>query len=211
MARGRRPRTIRSCARRWIAPRRNRRFADDPLKLERIDELGDDEIISVYTDGPFVDLCRGPHVPRHRPAQALQAAARRRRVLARRREAPDAAAHLRHGVLQEGGARRATSTGIEEAKKRDHRRLGKELDLFMFHPFVAGRRVLDRARARRSTTCSCDFMRERQRRRLPRDQDAAALQQGAVGDRRGTGASTARTCSSCSTTRRASTTSRSSR
>src|ERR671933_1000340 len=40
-----------------------RRFADDPLKLERIDDLGPDEIISTYTDGPFVDLCRGPHVP----------------------------------------------------------------------------------------------------------------------------------------------------
>src|SRR5919199_525348 len=40
-----------------------RRFADDPLKLERIADFGDDEIISTYTDGPFVDLCRGPHVP----------------------------------------------------------------------------------------------------------------------------------------------------
>jgi len=38
-------------------------FAEDPLKLERIDDLGADEIISTYTDGPFVDLCRGPHVP----------------------------------------------------------------------------------------------------------------------------------------------------
>src|SRR5205814_9718062 len=40
-----------------------RRFKDDPLKLERIDDLKEDEVISVYTDGPFVDLCRGPHVP----------------------------------------------------------------------------------------------------------------------------------------------------
>src|SRR6185295_33959 len=40
-----------------------KRFADDPLKLERLSELRDDEIISTYTDGPFVDLCRGPHVP----------------------------------------------------------------------------------------------------------------------------------------------------
>src|SRR5919206_1920105 len=40
-----------------------RRFVDDPLKLERLAELGDDEVISIYTDGPFVDLCRGPHVP----------------------------------------------------------------------------------------------------------------------------------------------------
>src|SRR6267143_201436 len=40
-----------------------KRFKDDPLKLERIDDLKEDEVISVYTDGPFVDLCRGPHVP----------------------------------------------------------------------------------------------------------------------------------------------------
>ncbi|MGH7615407.1 MAG: TGS domain-containing protein, partial [Gemmatimonadales bacterium] len=39
-----------------------RRFTDDPLKLERIADLGPNEVISVYTDGPFVDLCRGPHV-----------------------------------------------------------------------------------------------------------------------------------------------------
>src|ERR1041384_1621692 len=40
------------------------RFKDDPLKLERIADLGPDEVISVYTDGPFVDLCRGPPRPR---------------------------------------------------------------------------------------------------------------------------------------------------
>src|SRR5947208_15803159 len=40
-----------------------KRFVDDPLKLERIDDLKEGEVISVYTDGPFVDLCRGPHVP----------------------------------------------------------------------------------------------------------------------------------------------------
>jgi threonyl-tRNA synthetase len=40
-----------------------RKFADDPLKLERVSEFGSDEVISTYTDGPFVDLCRGPHVP----------------------------------------------------------------------------------------------------------------------------------------------------
>src|SRR5258708_24498230 len=40
-----------------------RRFKDDPLKLERIEDLGPNEVISVYTDGPFVDLCPGPPVP----------------------------------------------------------------------------------------------------------------------------------------------------
>src|ERR1700722_11536988 len=39
------------------------RFADDPLKLERIADLPPEEVISTYTDGPFIDLCRGPHVP----------------------------------------------------------------------------------------------------------------------------------------------------
>ncbi len=38
-------------------------FADDPLKLERLEEFTDDEVITVYRDGPFLDLCRGPHVP----------------------------------------------------------------------------------------------------------------------------------------------------
>src|ERR671917_210499 len=37
-----------------------RRFADDPLKLERIADFRADEVISTYADGPFVDLCRGP-------------------------------------------------------------------------------------------------------------------------------------------------------
>ena len=125
-------------------PRRNRRFADDPLKLERIAELGDDETISVYTDGPFVDLCRGPHVPRHRPAQALQAAAPRRRVLARRRAPADAAAHLRHRVLQEGGSRRVPPPAGGGAEARP-------------------------PRARQaSSTCSCSIRRRRAPRSGPR-------------------------------------------
>ncbi len=38
-------------------------FSDDPYKLERLEEIGEDDIISVYRDGSFVDLCRGPHMP----------------------------------------------------------------------------------------------------------------------------------------------------
>lgn len=115
----------------------NRRFADDPLKLERIAELGDDETISVYTDGPFVDLCRGPHLPstgrlRHfkllTTAGAYWRGDERRQMLQRiygtawfRKEDLDAYLHR-----------------IEEAKKRDHRRVGRELDLFMLHPHSPG-------------------------------------------------------------------------
>jgi threonyl-tRNA synthetase len=106
-----------------------RRFADDPLKLERIDDLGDDEVISVYTNGPFVDLCRGPHVRstgRIGHFKLLHAAGaywrgdERRQMLQRIYGTAwftknDLEAYLRR---------------LEEAKKRDHRLLGKQLDLF---------------------------------------------------------------------------------
>src|SRR6266542_3745048 len=106
-----------------------RRFADDPLKLERIEDLGPNEVISVYTDGPFVDLCRGPHVPstgKIKHFKLLHAAGaywrgdERRQMLQRIYGTAwftkdDLDAYLRR---------------LEEAKKRDHRVLGKQLDLF---------------------------------------------------------------------------------
>jgi threonyl-tRNA synthetase len=106
-----------------------RRFADDPLKLERIADLGPHETISVYTDGPFVDLCRGPHVPstgRIKHVKLLHAAGaywrgdERRQMLQR----IYGTAWFTKDAL-DGYLRR-----LEEAKKRDHRVLGKQLDLF---------------------------------------------------------------------------------
>ena len=113
----------------------NRRFADDPLKLERISELGDHEVISVYTDGPFQDLCRGPHVPstgRLKHFKLLHAAGaywrgdERRKMLQRiygtawfKKE--DLEAHLHR---------------LEEARKRDHRVIGRQLDLFSIQDVV---------------------------------------------------------------------------
>jgi threonyl-tRNA synthetase len=115
----------------------NRRFADDPLKLERISELGADETISTYTDGPFIDLCRGPHVPatgrlKHfrllNTAGAYWRGDEKRQMLQRiygtaffKKE--DLETHLHR---------------LEEARKRDHRKLGKELDLFLIHPWAPG-------------------------------------------------------------------------
>src|SRR3989454_2401293 len=106
-----------------------RRFRDDPLKLERIDDLKEDEIISVYTDGPFVDLCRGPHVPstgRIKHFKLLHAAGaywrgdERRQMLQR----IYGTAWFSKDDL-EGYVRR-----LEEARKRDHRVIGKQLDLY---------------------------------------------------------------------------------
>jgi threonyl-tRNA synthetase len=119
----------------------NRRFADDPLKLERIAELGPDETITVYTDGPFQDLCRGPHVPgtgRLKHFKLLHAAGaywrgdEKRQMLQRiygtawfKKEDLDAYLHR-----------------LEEARKRDHRVLGKQLDLFSISEIVGPGLVL---------------------------------------------------------------------
>ena len=118
-----------------------RRFSDDPLKLERIGELGDDETISVYTDGPFTDLCRGPHIPstgRLRHFKLLHGAGaywrgdEDRQMLQRiygtawfRQEDLDAYLHR-----------------LEEARKRDHRVIGKQLDLFSISEIVGPGLVL---------------------------------------------------------------------
>src|SRR3977135_2164127 len=105
------------------------RFKDDPLKLERIEDLGPDEVISVYTDGPFVDLCRGPHVPstgRIKHVKLLHAAGaywrgdERRQMLQR----IYGTAWFSKQDLDQYLHR------LEEAKKRDHRVLGKQLDLY---------------------------------------------------------------------------------
>jgi threonyl-tRNA synthetase len=112
-----------------------RRFADDPLKLERIAELGENETITVYTDGPFVDLCRGPHIPRTgrlKHFKLLHAAGaywrgdEKRQMLQRiygtawfKKEDLDAYLHR-----------------LEEARKRDHRVLGKQLDLYSIQEVV---------------------------------------------------------------------------
>ncbi|HEX2450696.1 MAG TPA: threonine--tRNA ligase [Gemmatimonadales bacterium] len=119
----------------------NRRFKDDPLKLERIADLGDDETITIYTDGPFVDLCRGPHVPstgRLKHFKLLHAAGaywrgdERRQMLQRiygtawfKKEDLDAYLHR-----------------LEEARKRDHRVIGKQLDLFSISDIVGPGLVL---------------------------------------------------------------------
>lgn len=112
-------------------------FSDDPLKLERLEELGDDEVISVYRNGPFLDLCRGPHVPatgRVKHFKLLNVAGaywrgdEKRQMLQR----IYGTAWFTKEDLEQYLHR------IEEAKRRDHRKLGRELDLFWFHPYSPG-------------------------------------------------------------------------
>ena len=112
-------------------------FRDDPLKLERLQDLGPDETITVYRNGAFLDLCRGPHLPstgRIRNVKLLNTAGaywrgdEKRQMLQRIYgtawfNEKDLADYLHR---------------VEEARRRDHRKLGKELDLFFFHPVSPG-------------------------------------------------------------------------
>ena len=109
------------------------RELDEPYKVEIIEDLPEGETLTIYRQGDWLDLCRGPHVPstgRLGTFKLLSAAGaywrgdERNRMLTR----IYGTAFFKRGDLEEHLAR------IEEAKRRDHRKLGKELDLYSFHP-----------------------------------------------------------------------------
>ena len=102
-----------------------------PYKVELIDDLPEGETISFYTQGPFTDLCRGPHVEStgkigafklDKVAGAYWRGDEKRPMLQRI-----------YGVLYPTQAELDEHfVRLEEAKKRDHRVLGKQLELFAF-------------------------------------------------------------------------------
>ncbi|MBO7654158.1 MAG: threonine--tRNA ligase [Kiritimatiellae bacterium] len=104
-------------------------FADQPYKLERLQDIPEGETVSLYTCGDFTDLCRGPHVASTGCVGAVKITSvagsyyrgdEKNKMLQRVYGMAD--------VSQE--ALDAALNRIEEAKKRDHRKIGKELDLF---------------------------------------------------------------------------------
>jgi len=114
-------------------------FAEQPFKLELIDDI--DGELSVYTQSPadFTDLCRGPHVE---SSSAIAADAfRLTSVSGAYWRGDEKRAHLQRIY----GTAWRTSEELErylwqlaEAERRDHRRLGKELELFHFDPTAPG-------------------------------------------------------------------------
>ncbi len=110
-------------------------FKDDPYKVELITGLPEDEKITVYTQGDFVDLCRGVHVPTTGRIQvfkllSLAGAYWRGNSDNKMMQRIYGTAFFDKKALKEFLQMR------EEAKLRDHRKLGKELDLFMISPEV---------------------------------------------------------------------------
>lgn len=110
-------------------------FKDDPYKVDLIENMGDDEVISCYTQGDFTDLCRGPHVDTVKELKyfkllkfsgAYYKGDAKNKMLQRIygvcfKSEEDLNKHLEE---------------LEEAKQRDHRKLGKDLGIFMFDNLV---------------------------------------------------------------------------
>ena len=101
----------------------------EPYKVEIISELEDGEV-SLYEQGGFVDLCRGPHVPStgHLKAFKLLSVAG---AYWRGDEKNKMLQRIYGTAFADSKALKKYLTMLEEARKRDHRKLGRELDLFM--------------------------------------------------------------------------------
>ena len=106
-------------------------FADQPMKLELIDELPEGEIISVYEQGAFRDLCRGPHVATTKElnAQAFKLVKIAGAYWRGDEKRPMLTRVYGYG-FQKPNELKDYLNLLAEAEKRDNRKLGKELDLF---------------------------------------------------------------------------------
>ncbi len=107
----------------------------ESYKVEMIDDLAADEVISIYEQGDFIDLCRGPHIPSTGKIKAFKLL--------------NVAASYWHGDENNQSLQRIYGVSYPrkkdldeylerraEAERRDHRKLGRQLELFMFHPFA---------------------------------------------------------------------------
>jgi len=112
-------------------------FAENPFKVEIIKELPEDKTITVYRCGPLVDLCRGPHIPNTSHVKAfacLKASASYWRGKSDRESLQRV-----YGISYPDSKKlKEYLTLLEEAKKRDHRVVGQNQELFFFHPLSPG-------------------------------------------------------------------------
>lgn len=112
-------------------------FKNDPYKIELIENMADDEVITAYQQDDFIDLCRGPHVEstkvlKHfkllKVSGAYYKGDSKNKMLQRI-----------YGICFETEEDlKKHLEWLEEAKKRDHRKLGRELELFMISEYGPG-------------------------------------------------------------------------
>ena len=137
---------------------------NQPFKVELINDLPDDETISYYTSGPFVDLCRGPHVDTTGEIGAFKLLA----IAGAYWRGDENRAQLQrvYGTAFETKAELAAHLKrLEEAKRRDHRTLARDLDLFSINPEIGAGLVLWHAKGSLLRELLETFWREEHRRR----------------------------------------------
>ncbi|NOU98599.1 threonine--tRNA ligase [Paenibacillus planticolens] len=110
---------------------------EEPLKLELIRDLPEDAVITIYDQGEFFDLCRGPHLPSTGRIKAFKLM-----NVAGAYWRGDSNNKMLQRIYGTSFPKKAQLEEhlhvLEEAKKRDHRKLGKELELFMFSEEAPG-------------------------------------------------------------------------
>ncbi len=108
-------------------------FADQPFKLELIDELPEGELITTFSIGDFTDLCAGPHVTYTKKIKAFKLM-----KLAGAYWRGDAEREQLQRIYGTAFASKPELeqylVNLEEAEKRDHRKLGRELGIYMMDP-----------------------------------------------------------------------------
>lgn len=103
---------------------------NEPYKVELIEDLPEDSVISFYQQGEFVDLCAGPHLMSTKPVKAFKLTSLAGAYW-RGSEKNKMLTRIYGTSFTKKADLEAYITRMEEAKKRDHRKLGKELGLFM--------------------------------------------------------------------------------
>ncbi|MCY9662734.1 threonine--tRNA ligase [Paenibacillus chondroitinus] len=110
---------------------------EEPLKLELIRDLPEEALITIYDQGEFFDLCRGPHLPSTGRIKAFKLM-----NVAGAYWRGDSNNKMLQRIYGTSFPKKAQLEEhlhvLEEAKKRDHRKLGKELELFMFSEEAPG-------------------------------------------------------------------------
>jgi threonyl-tRNA synthetase len=133
-------------------------FAGQPYKLELIDEIADDKV-GVYEQGNFIDLCRGPHVSTTGEIKAFKLTSIAGAYW--RGDEHNPMLQRIYGVAFESQQELDDYLGkMDEAKKRDHRKLGRELDLFIIPEEIGGGLVVYTPKGGRIRTIIEDFWRQ---------------------------------------------------
>lgn len=106
---------------------------EEPYKVELIEDLPEDEEISFYKQGEFTDLCAGPHLMNTKEVGKAYKLTSIAGAYWRGNEHNKMLTRIYATAFAKKEELEAYITMMEEAKKRDHRKLGKELGLFMMH------------------------------------------------------------------------------